>query len=132
MPCVTPHESQDPRMWVRGADVPDTAVLSLLSNKQLGRAIAHHKTVLQIPKDWWRDPTTGTMTACTVMATSCVKIASQYYLDCQLLKPTAARKAGHVLQIPVGAAKGKNQWNLRRLLNLRFDNPRTLADLGLN
>jgi len=63
--AVDTPASQDPRLWVRGADVPDTAVLSL---------------------------------------------------DCQLIKPDAARKAGHVLQLPVGPAKAKHPLHLRRLV----------------
>jgi len=111
--------------------VPDTAVISLLSDKQLGRVLAHHKTVLQVPQDWWINPVTGKKTACAVMATACTKIAGAYYLDCQLIKPDAARKSGHILQLPVSAAKGKHTLHLRRLLNIRFNNPSTLADLGL-
>jgi len=111
--------------------VPDTAAISLLSDKQLGRVLAHHKTVLQVPQDWWINPVTGKKTACTVMATACTKIAGAYYLDCQLIKPDAARKSGHILQLPVSAAKGKHTLHLRRLLNIRFNNPSTLSDLGL-
>jgi len=116
---------------VRGADVPDSAVIALLTDKQLGRTLAHHKVVLQVPQDWWRDPATGRMTACSVMATACVKVAGHYYLDCQIVKPDRACKEGQILQLPVGAARGKTPWNLRRLLNIRFNNPRTVADLGL-
>jgi len=110
---------------------PDSAVLDLLTDKQLGRAIVHHKMVLQVPQDWWRDPTTGRLTACTVMATGCTKLAGQFYLDCQVVKPDKARREGHILQLPVGSAKGRHTWHLRRLLDLRFNHPRTLADLTI-
>mmetsp|Transcript_60986 Transcript_60986/g.125719 ORF Transcript_60986/g.125719 Transcript_60986/m.125719 type:complete len:93 (-) Transcript_60986:295-573(-) len=87
--------------------------------------------VLQVPKDWWRDPNTGRLTACTVMATSCTKLAGQFYVDCQIIKPDNARREGQILQLPVGAAKGRHPWHLRRLLDLRFNKPRTMADLHL-
>mmetsp|Transcript_29944 Transcript_29944/g.61572 ORF Transcript_29944/g.61572 Transcript_29944/m.61572 type:complete len:247 (+) Transcript_29944:34-774(+) len=40
---------RDVRTWVRGSDIPLDASLRLLSDKQLGRALAHHKLVLQLP-----------------------------------------------------------------------------------
>mmetsp|Transcript_60981 Transcript_60981/g.125700 ORF Transcript_60981/g.125700 Transcript_60981/m.125700 type:complete len:410 (+) Transcript_60981:404-1633(+) len=114
-----PSESQRPA-------TPDSAVLDILTDKQLGREI-----VLQVPADWWRDPNTGRLTACTVMATLCTKLAGQIYVDCQIVKPDNARRDGHILQLPVGSAKGCHPWHLRRLLDLRFNHPRTLADLQL-
>mmetsp|Transcript_17909 Transcript_17909/g.36017 ORF Transcript_17909/g.36017 Transcript_17909/m.36017 type:complete len:95 (+) Transcript_17909:1923-2207(+) len=93
--------------------------------------MAHHKAVLQVPRDWWKNPATQQMSACTVMVTRCQKISGQYYLDCQLVKPDSARKAGHVLQLPVGAARGKHAYHLRRLLDIRFNKPQTIGDLGL-
>mmetsp|Transcript_60386 Transcript_60386/g.124136 ORF Transcript_60386/g.124136 Transcript_60386/m.124136 type:complete len:312 (+) Transcript_60386:72-1007(+) len=131
-PPSVPHipAQDDIRTWIRGADVPSTASLDLLSDKQLGRALVHHKMLLQVPKDWWIDPVTGEYTACTVMATACHKIAGQMYIDCQIIKPDRARREGQVLQLSVGTARGKQPLNLRKLLNLRFNNPRTLGDLS--
>jgi len=119
----------DIRTWIRGADVPATASLDTLSDKQLGRALVHHKTILQLPKDWWIDPVTGKYTACTVLATDCKKIAGHMYLDCQIIKPDKARREGQILQIPVGKTNGNRPLHVRRLLDLRFNNPRTLGDL---
>jgi len=119
----------DIRTWIRGADVPATAALDLLSDKQLGRALVHHKMILQVPKDWWIDPVTGLYSACTVLATDCKKIAGHMYLDCQVIKPDKARREGQIIQFPVGKTNGNRPLHIRRLLNLRFDNPRTLGDL---
>mmetsp|Transcript_61806 Transcript_61806/g.127788 ORF Transcript_61806/g.127788 Transcript_61806/m.127788 type:complete len:108 (-) Transcript_61806:201-524(-) len=61
-PSGEPSQPSGERTRVRqpGEDLhlpaPDTAVLSLLSDKLLGRALAHHKLVLQVPSDWWKDP----------------------------------------------------------------------------
>mmetsp|Transcript_29888 Transcript_29888/g.61453 ORF Transcript_29888/g.61453 Transcript_29888/m.61453 type:complete len:245 (-) Transcript_29888:246-980(-) len=87
----------DPRTWIRGADVPESASLDVLSDKQLGRAVVHHKMIL----------------------------------DCQVVKPDSARREGQILQLPVGTAKRRHTLHLRRLLQLRYNNPRTLADLQL-
>mmetsp|Transcript_29600 Transcript_29600/g.60737 ORF Transcript_29600/g.60737 Transcript_29600/m.60737 type:complete len:449 (+) Transcript_29600:267-1613(+) len=50
-------------------------------------------------------------------------------LDCQLVTPSSARREGQILQLPVGTTRGKSPYNLRRLLNIRFNHPRTLGDL---
>jgi len=71
------------------------------------------------------------MTTCSVMATDCKKVAGHYYLDFQLVTPDSALREGQILQIPVGTTRGKSPFNLRRLLNICFNNPRTLVDLGL-
>mmetsp|Transcript_30551 Transcript_30551/g.63129 ORF Transcript_30551/g.63129 Transcript_30551/m.63129 type:complete len:92 (-) Transcript_30551:91-366(-) len=86
--------------------------------------------ILQLPRDWWIDPNTGQYTPCTVLATECKKIAGNMYLDCQIIKPDNARREGQILQLPVGKARNKHPLNARRLLDLRFNNPRTLGDLG--
>jgi len=76
---------------------PESASLDVLSDKQLGRAVVHHKMIL----------------------------------DCQVVKPDSARREGQILQLPVGTAKRRHTLHLRRLLQLRYNNPRTLADLQL-
>mmetsp|Transcript_60384 Transcript_60384/g.124124 ORF Transcript_60384/g.124124 Transcript_60384/m.124124 type:complete len:327 (+) Transcript_60384:72-1052(+) len=130
-PPSVPHipAPDDIHTWIRGADVPSTASLDLLLDKQLGRALVHHKMILQVPKDWWIDPVTGEYTACTVLATACHKIAGHMYIDCQIVKPDRARREGQLLQLPVGKARGKQPLNLHKLLDLRFNNPCTLGDL---
>mmetsp|Transcript_61418 Transcript_61418/g.126829 ORF Transcript_61418/g.126829 Transcript_61418/m.126829 type:complete len:236 (-) Transcript_61418:251-958(-) len=119
----------DIRTWVLGANVPANAALDLLSNKQLGCALVHHKMILQVPKDWWIDPITGQYLPCTVLATGCNKIAGQMYLNCQVIKPDKARREGQIIQFPVGKTNGNRPLHVRRLLDLRFNNPRTLGDL---
>ena len=107
--------------------MPLDASLVILSDKQLGWALAHHKMVLQVPADWWRNPTTQRFTACSVMVDKCEKIGGSYYLNCTVLKPDAAHRQNHILQLPVW----KTQYNVRRLLDLRYNKPALLADLGL-
>mmetsp|Transcript_61456 Transcript_61456/g.126949 ORF Transcript_61456/g.126949 Transcript_61456/m.126949 type:complete len:282 (-) Transcript_61456:741-1586(-) len=46
----------DVRTWTTGADVPLDTSLQILSDKQLGRALAHHKLLLHLPVDWWINP----------------------------------------------------------------------------
>jgi len=48
-PAAPPVNHRDARTWIRGADIPLDASLRLLSDKQLGRALSHHKLVLQLP-----------------------------------------------------------------------------------
>ena len=53
------------------------------------------------------------------------------YLNCQILKPTTCRREGQILQFPVSGQKGVHPWHVRRLLNLRHNNPHTLDDIGI-
>mmetsp|Transcript_30763 Transcript_30763/g.63643 ORF Transcript_30763/g.63643 Transcript_30763/m.63643 type:complete len:452 (-) Transcript_30763:341-1696(-) len=41
---------KDVRTWTRGADVPLDAAIGILSDQQLGRALAHHKLLLHLPR----------------------------------------------------------------------------------
>mmetsp|Transcript_30756 Transcript_30756/g.63612 ORF Transcript_30756/g.63612 Transcript_30756/m.63612 type:complete len:374 (+) Transcript_30756:605-1726(+) len=123
---------KDVHTWTRGADVPLDATLGILSDQQLSRALAHHKMLLHLPADWWHNPVTCKPTACTVMVDRCVKIGERgFHLDCTILKPDLAHMQGQQLQFPVGNVKGKTPWNVRRLLDLCYNNPHTLSDLGL-
>jgi len=49
-------------------------------------------------------------------------------LDCQVIKPDKARREGQIIQFPVGKTNGNRPLHVRRLLDLRFNNPRTLGD----
>ena len=81
--------------------------------------------VLTLPRDWWQNPATQHMTACSVMVDECVKLGGGFYLNCTILKPDSALKEGQILQLPVS----KTPYNLRKLLELRYNSPATLADL---
>ena len=86
--------------------------------------------LLTLPKDWWQNPSTQRMTSCKVIVDECVKLAGNYYLNCNVLKPDSVHHEQQVLQLPVGECKGKHPFNLRRLLNLKYGSPDTLEDLG--
>ena len=101
-------DSRDVRTWNRGIDVPLSAALSILTDKQLGRGLSHHKMLLSVPEDWWRNPDTGQLTACTIMVNECVKISARgHYLNCTILKPDAAMKQGQLLQLLISDCKGQ-------------------------
>eukprot|EP00961_Rhodomonas_salina_P136483 1836210-Rhodomonas_salina.1 len=68
--CIDPR---DPRTWSSGADVPLTASLSTMTDKQLGRALAHHKFVFRLPKEWWHNQHTDRYESCTAVASDVVK-----------------------------------------------------------
>jgi len=43
-------DHRDVRTWTSGADVPLDASLQILTDKQLGRALSHHKLLLHLPR----------------------------------------------------------------------------------
>lgn len=111
---------RDVRTWTLGADKALGVTLGILSNQQLGRALAHHKMLLHLPADWWTNPVTGMPTACTVMVDSCTKIGGRgFYLDCTILKPDCTHCEGQQLQFTVGNVKRQTPHNVCRLLDLR-------------
>ena len=122
---------RNPSTWTTGAKVPLDACIATMSDKHLGRALAHHKVVLQLPEDWWINPMTKMKTACTVLCTESHQIKDVTYLNCQVIRPTACRDEGHVLQFPLSNTSGSHPWNVRRLINLRYNNALTLLDMGI-
>ena len=122
---------RNPATWTTGAKVPLDAAISTMADKHLGKALAHHKVVLQLPQDWWFNPTTQKPRACTVMCTEAKTIRGATYLNCQVIKPTSCRHEGQVLQFPVSGLNGVHTYHVRRLLNLRHNSPSTLADIGI-
>eukprot|EP00961_Rhodomonas_salina_P254455 3438285-Rhodomonas_salina.1 len=125
-------DPRDQRTWVSGADVPLTAPLSVMSDKQLGRALAHHKFHFYLPKEWWVNTKTREYEACTAVATSCVKVNTRFYLNCSIVSPKASQRHAHELQFALGPHKGFTNWNVRRFLDARFNKPVSLQDLGLS
>eukprot|EP00961_Rhodomonas_salina_P253705 3428632-Rhodomonas_salina.1 len=63
-----------------------------MTDKQLGRALAHYKFVFKLPKEWWYNEKTATYESCTAVASSVVKINSRFYLNCTIVSPTPAKR----------------------------------------
>eukprot|EP00961_Rhodomonas_salina_P291224 3931812-Rhodomonas_salina.1 len=124
-------DKRDPRTWSSGADVPLTASISTMSDKQLGRALCHHKFVFKLPKEWWYNTKRERYEACTAVATSCVKINGRFYINCSIVSPSPSQRAAHELQFPVGSSRGFTKWNVRLFLSNRYNKPATLQDIGL-
>jgi len=103
-----------------------------MTDQQLGRALAHHKFVLQLPTGWWRNAKYGNCyEPCTAVASHCKKINKRFYLMCNIVSPAPAKRVAHELQFPIGSCHSFHEWPLRRFLDSRFNSPQTLEDLGL-
>eukprot|EP00961_Rhodomonas_salina_P190278 2567312-Rhodomonas_salina.1 len=135
-----PHENaqmrrhvdpQDPRTWVSGVDIPLSVSLSVLTDKQLATAIVHHKLIFQLPREWWKNAKTGAYEPCTAVATSAEKLAKRWYVNCTIVKPSLGKRHAQVLQFPVSSCKGVHKLHIQKFLNMRYNNPQTLGDLGL-
>eukprot|EP00961_Rhodomonas_salina_P108938 1465982-Rhodomonas_salina.1 len=135
-----PHENaqlerrmdpRDPRTWSSGADFPLTASLSTMTDKQLGRALAHHKFVFRLLKEWWHNQHTDRYESCTAVASDVVKVNQHYYLNCTIVSPGPAKRVAHTLQFPLSSHGSFTKWHVRRFLDACFNKPQTLEDLGL-
>ena len=99
---------------------------------QLANVLVHHKYVMALPVDWWIHPDTRLHTACTVQCLSREKIAGKVYINCHFLEPDDMREQGITMQLPVDRYFAVQNWNVRRYLDLQFNRPQTLHDIGLS
>ena len=109
---------RNPATWTTGAKVPLDANIAMMADIHLGKALAHHNVVLQLPQDWWVNPVTKRKTACTVMCTESHQIKGSTYLNCQIIQPMACCDEGQILQFQLSNSDSVHSWNMRRLLNL--------------
>jgi hypothetical protein len=101
-----------------------------LKDALLVRALAHHGLVMDLPADWWIDPTTGLTTATKVRAKESYSRKGYHYLEVEILEPQHALDLKMVIEISA-SKRGIYDYHLRRLLDMLYDVPGTLRDLGL-
>ena len=112
-----------------GRDVPPEAQLQYLKPNIFAQALAHHKFVFTLPKD-----VRGDKEDLQVMATHAYSLYKFWYVDFQILSPKSLREQKPI-QLPVvrgDSPTTNHKDNLRDLFNRIFQNPATLADLGIN
>eukprot|EP00961_Rhodomonas_salina_P124204 1674081-Rhodomonas_salina.1 len=108
--------------------VPLNAVpIQQLSDMKLARAMVEHKVILELPATWWIHPDTSRYQKCTALPVLAYSEKKFTYLNAEILDPPDLRESTE-LQLPVSTGK----WNLRSLLNINFDYPKTLRDVGLS
>ena len=102
----------------------------------LARALAHHKFALQLPKDWWQDETDGRYKATTLMSkvahSQKYKTGRQHFLEMEILEPKEARERGALMLFPISELNGQYKFNVRAALDMVYNEPKTLADIGIN
>eukprot|EP00961_Rhodomonas_salina_P155993 2100518-Rhodomonas_salina.1 len=135
--CTTPGPSQPPALLPslphtragdgRGEDAAIDAPIAAMSDTHLSRALVHHKVILTLPKTWWVHPDTNQYQECTIMPTRCYSEKKYTYLDADVLQPTDLSVSTE-MKIPVSWG----EWSVRSLLNIRFNYPRTLLDIGVS
>ena len=103
--------------------------ISSLKDGRLANILVDAKFVTQLPPDWWKDPRTQQFTSATVQATRAWSTKGWHFLDCHVLKPETA--AHEIIQLPISERNGHYPWNLRSLLNINYDNPIRLHDIGI-
>ena len=108
-------------------DTLDQTQIVAASDKRIATALIHNKVLLHVPATWWIHPDTGKHCACTVLPIKTYNENKVTYLDAEILAPHDLAERTE-LKLPVT----KGQYNVRDLLNLNFDYPATLQDLGIN
>ena len=112
-----------------GRDVTPDAQLQYLKPAILAQALVHHKFVFTLPKD-----IRGDEVDVQVMASHAYSVKKFWYVDCEIVSPKALREP-EPIQIPVvrGVSPTTNhKHNLRDLFDRIYDNPVTLADIGID
>eukprot|EP00961_Rhodomonas_salina_P297765 3937477-Rhodomonas_salina.1 len=104
-------------------DVP----LQQLSDLKLARALVDNKAILELPSTWWINPDTGKHQKCVALMVLAYNEKKYTYLNAEILEPSNLREPTE-LQLPVSYG----QWNLRALLDISFNFPQTLRDIGLS
>jgi hypothetical protein len=124
--CLTLKEHKALR---HGRDVTPEAQLQYLKPGILAQALVHHKFVFTLPKD-----IRGDAMDLQVMASHAYSVKKFWYVDCEIIAPKALREP-EPIQIPVirGVSPTTNhKHNLRDLFDRLYDNPITLADIGID
>eukprot|EP00961_Rhodomonas_salina_P220702 2983868-Rhodomonas_salina.1 len=115
----------------RGCQASTFPSLSSLTDKQLATALVHHKVIFQLPREWWKNEKTGAYEPCTAVATAVDKVAKRWYVNCTITKPTQGKRHEQVLQFAVSSCKGVHKLHIRKFLDMRYNHPQTLAEIGL-
>ena len=106
-------------------DLDDTP-LATVPDKRLASALVQHKVPLRVPAPWWIHPDTGQHCACTVLPTKRYNEHKRTYVDCDIVAPTDLTVPTDLrLQITGG------QYSVRDLLDINFNFPQTLRELGI-
>ena len=115
----------------QGKDIPLKTDLKDLSDKQLANALAYHQFKFELPPDYWNNRETGQTEAATVIIQRAQRISKYQFVWGTIVEPKEA--AGEEIQLPIspGPKNFYEKWHLRQALDLKFNQPRTLEDLGL-
>jgi hypothetical protein len=129
------HERRDYSSWTDGGQIPLDAEIDALKDNQLARVLAHHRFVISMPAEWWPDdmpsPQGGVLMAKKANGQKRGQKRDDF-LDFIVMEPSQHR--GKILQLHVSQPQGwrtSYPWTLRKLVDLKFNEPETLEDMGL-
>ena len=111
-----------------GKDVPPDAQLQYLKPGIFAQALVHNKFVFTLPKD-----VRGDEADLQVLASHAYSSKKFWYVDCKILSPEVPEEE-KIIQMPVvrgNTPTTNHKHNLRDLFNRIYQNPTTLADIGI-
>eukprot|EP00961_Rhodomonas_salina_P035217 473702-Rhodomonas_salina.1 len=88
-----------PYRWTEGRHIPSTAKLSLLTDTQLARALAHHRLQLPLASSYWIWD--NKYTASEVVITKAKQSKGTALVEVDVMKPTAAKQEGVFYDLPI-------------------------------
>eukprot|EP00961_Rhodomonas_salina_P203820 2750017-Rhodomonas_salina.1 len=92
-----------PYRWTDGRHIPSSAQLSLLTDTQLARALAHHCFSLQLPKSYWVWNSRYTQSEVTIRKAKQQKDMAVVEVD--VVQSAAAREKGVWYDLPISTGK---------------------------
>eukprot|EP00961_Rhodomonas_salina_P062896 844474-Rhodomonas_salina.3 len=112
----------------------------MLSYKQLGKALAHHRFVIRPPDRWYWDRQSKGYCKIAAIARNRYHNKGSHFLDFEILEPVDC--AGEIWQLHLTYPKrartstdqdGKDEerFDVRRMLDQVHNFPKTLEDLGI-
>ena len=125
------------RSWTHATDIPFHAEINLLTDQQLGKVLTHHHFTMDLPELYYKNNTTGQTHEVTVMPILQWTTKTFTYLTCKILAPSqfvSDTKSGEI-DIPIRQGDSpltSHTYTVRHFLNNKYDNPRTLADIGID
>ena len=114
-----------------GKEIPLTSRIAELTDKQLAHCLVYHRFTFELPADYWVNSRTGRTESCTITIKRAERIAKNQYVWGELMAPEAGLGEEIQLAVSGGVRNQNSRWNLRQALIVTFDNPETIADLGL-
>jgi ribA/ribD-fused uncharacterized protein len=132
-----PLTAKQYRSWSHASEIPAHAQISLLTDAQLGKVLAYHRFTMDLPAPFFKHPVTSNNHDVTVLPVLQFKNKTMWYLRCKVVGPSSISDDPEVglyeIQLRQGTtARTSHTHTVRQFLHDAYNNPSTLADIGID